>query len=92
MQFVIDVDPRADEAPSGHALHALAAAVLEYVPAGHRTHVLALVAPATDEYAPAGQLTHTLELVAPVRFEYVPAVQFTHALPDKYAPGAQVTA
>ena len=84
-------DPRLEDEELGHAVHALAAAVLEYVPAGHETHVLALVAPATDEYAPAGQLTHALELVAPVTFEYVPAVQFTHALPDKYAPGAQVT-
>ena len=70
----------------------MADVALEYVPAGHKTHVLALDAPETPEYAPAGHETHALELVAPISTEYFPAVQFTHALPDKYAPGAQVTA
>jgi len=75
-----------------HVIHALAPVWFEYVPAGQVTHVLALVAPGTLEYEPAGHETHALELLAPVRFEYDPAEQFTHKFPDKYAPGAQVTA
>ena len=74
-------------------MHALAPAVLEYVPAGQETHVLALVAPATPEYAPAGQLTHALALLAPVTAEYAPAEQFVHALAPEtpeYVPARQL--
>ena len=81
----MDADPRAEEARSGHAVHALAPAVLEYVPAGHRTHVLALLAPETPEYAPAGHETHALALLAPVTLEYAPALQFAHAVPETTA-------
>ena len=34
----MDVDPGADEAPVGHAVHALAPAVAEYAPAGQFVH------------------------------------------------------
>ena len=69
----------------GHITHALAPAVLEYVPVGHKTHVFGLVAPTAPEYAPAGHGTHVFELFAPVAPEYVPATQLRHAL----APAAE---
>ena len=37
---------------AGHEAHALAPAVLEYVPPGHRTHALAFVAPTSPENVP----------------------------------------
>lgn len=85
---MIDTEPTEDEDPDGHAAHALTPVAFEYVPAGHETHVLALVAPATPENAPAG---HDAQTLAPVRFEYVPAEQFVHALApaSEYAPAAQ---
>ena len=76
----METDPRADEAPVGHAVHALAPAVTEYVPAGHKTHVFALLAPDVPEYAPGGQDVHVPEEFAPISTEYVPATQLTHAL------------
>ena len=94
-QFVIDVDPTVEEDEAGHNTHALAPAVLEYVPAGHCTHALAFVAPETPENAPAGHVTHALTLLAPVAIEYAPAGHGTHALTllapvaAEYAPAAQ---
>ena len=66
-------------------MHALAPAVTEYVPAGHKTHVFALLAPDVPEYDPAGQDVHVAEEFAPISAEYVPATQLTHAL----APAAE---
>lgn len=87
----MDVDPRADEAQDGHAVHALAPTVIEYVPAGHKTHVFTLLPPDVAEYAPAGQFTHAADDVAPVAFEYVPATQFTQTLDPaaEYVPAGQ---
>jgi hypothetical protein len=91
-QFEMDVDPTTeDDDPAGHKTQVLAPVTAEYAPAGHCTHVFALLAPVTPENAPAGHGTHVLELFAPVAFEYVPAGQFTHTMPDKYCPGVQVT-
>jgi len=70
--------PGRDVKNAVHDAHALAPAVLEYVPAGHGTHALALLAPVAPEYAPAGHDTQTLALLAPVAPEYVPAEQFVH--------------
>lgn len=81
----MDVDPRADEAPAGHAVHTPDPAAIEYVPAGHTTHALA---PAS-EYVPAiGHEMHTVEFVAPDTFEYVPAVQLLHCPLTQYLPVA----
>jgi hypothetical protein len=94
-QFVMTVDPGVEEDEAGHKTHALAPAVLEYVPAGHNTHVFTLVAPAAPEYAPAGHETHALELLAPVTPEYAPAEQFVHEstllapVTDEYLPARQ---
>ena len=76
----MELDPRADEAPVGHAVHALAPDTLEYFPVWHKTHVFALLAPDVPEYAPGAQLTHVVEEFAPTSAEYVPATQLTHAL------------
>ena len=89
----MDVDPRADEAQAGHAVHALDPTVIEYVPAGHKTHVFTLLPPDVAEYAPAGQFTHAADEVAPVAFEYVPATQFTQTLDPaaEYVPAGHNT-
>ena len=77
----MDVDPTTEEEePVGHAVHALAPAVTEYAPAGHKTHAVELLAPAVTEYAPSAQDLHVAEEFAAVSDEYVPATQLTHAL------------
>ena len=69
--------PAAAYFPAGHNAHtveAVAATVLENVPAGHDTQTLA---PETPAYAPAKQLMHMVEDVAATVVEYLPA---THAV------------
>jgi hypothetical protein len=76
--------PGKDVNPAGHKVHALAPAVLEYVPAVQFMHALA---PCTFEYAPAGHDTHVSALFAPVTLEYVPAVQFMHDIVPNWPAG-----
>jgi hypothetical protein len=61
----METDPGADEAPVGHAVHALAPVVIEYVPPRHKTHVLTLLAPDIPEYDPELQFTHAAVELAP---------------------------
>jgi hypothetical protein len=68
------VDPGVEEDEAGHKTHALAPAVLEYVPAGHATHTAEEFAPTTFENVPAGHDEHD---VAP-NDEYLPATHIMH--------------
>jgi hypothetical protein len=54
--------------------HALAPAVIEYVPAVQFMHALALIAPVVPEYAPTGQFSHALVSDR----KYLPTEQPTH--------------
>jgi hypothetical protein len=76
------------EEPTGHIVHALDAATLEYSPMEQLVHTLAVVAPVTFEYAPAGQFTHAALTVSLL---YFPAVHVMHvdAPTPAYAPGGQ---
>jgi hypothetical protein len=65
----LQVQAAPDEPPAG-----------EFAPAGHGSHVPALLAPVTPEYVPARQRVHTLTLLAPVTPEYVPARQLVQTL------------
>jgi len=85
--------PGKDVKVDGQAVHAVAAVLFEYAPAGHGTHISALLAPETPENAPAGHNTHAFTLLAPVTPEYAPAGHGTHTVDPAelaYMPAAQL--
>ncbi len=78
-QFEIEIDPTAEDDPSGHETHELAAETPEYFPPRQLVHTLALVALVAFEYAPDGQLRHD---EFPETFLNFPATQVVQTPPS----------